>query len=151
MSKPADVLAQLKTQLQNSANLSYVDDANIFLGAREGVTVFPAICIERVEMVEEEYVYPKARLKMICEVIILVKCEDKDKQLSGDPSGSPAIRGTLDVENDVKLAIDSDRTLGGKAIHLEILDSADGVVEFPIRSVNLRVSIWFEQTRAVRT
>lgn len=151
MSKPSEVLTALKEQLQGSANLSYVKDELIFLGAREGITTFPAICIERAEMTEEEYVYPKARLKMTAELIILVKCEDKDQQLVGSPSATPAIRGTLDVENDVKLAIDSDRTLGGAAIHTEIMDSADGVVEFPVRSVNLRLSIWFEQTRSVRT
>lgn len=151
MSTPADVLTALSEQLQDNANLSYFNDELIFIGAREGITTFPAICIERVEMDEQEFVYPVATLKMIVELIILIKCEDKNRQLIGTPTATPAIRGTLDVENDVKLAIDSDRTLGGSAIHTEILDSADGVVEFPVRSVNLRLSITFRQTREVRT
>lgn len=151
MSKPSEILSALQSQLQANSNLSYVDNAQIFLGAREGIATFPAICIERVDMEELEYAYPIARLKMTVELIILIKCEDKNQQLVGTPAGNPAIRGTLDVENDVKLAIDSDRTLGGKAIHTEIQDSADGVVEFPVRSVNLRLSILFQQTRSTRT
>lgn len=148
MATPAEVLSALQAQLQNSANLSYVKDENIFIGARDGITFFPCICIEREEMNESEYAYPVARLTMVVQLIILIKTEQKDYQLIGDGTN---VKGTLDVENDVKLAIDSDRTLGGEAIHTEIQDSQDGVQEYPVRSVNLRLSILFQQTRSVRT
>jgi len=148
MSKPADVLVALQEQLQGSANLSYVKDEQIFLGARDGITFFPAICIEREEMIEEEYAYPVARIKMVVQLIILIKTEQKQYQLVGDGAD---VKGTLDIENDVKLAIDSSRTLGGAAIHVEVQDSVDGIVEYPVRSVNLRLSILFQQTRSVRT
>lgn len=148
MSKPAEILEQLRDQLQGSANLSYVKDEMIFLGARDGLTFFPVICIEREELVEEEYAYPLARLKMTVQLLIFIKTEQKEYQLVGDGS---SVKGTLDIENDVKLAIDSDRTLGGKAIHTEILNSVDGIAEYPVRTVDMRLSVWFQQTRSVRT
>lgn len=151
MSKPSDIITALSNQLKNSSKLDYIDDKLIFVGARESLISFPTVVIEREGLAELEYAYPIARLKMTVVLVVLISCYDKDQQLVGTPEGTPAIRGTLDVENDIKLAIDSDRTLGGAAIHTEILESADGIVEFPVRSITIRLSIWFQQTRAVRT
>ena len=153
MSTPADVLNALMAQLQASDELDYIEDSQIFLGARESITVFPTICIEREKMDEEEFVYPLARLRMEVVLIICIKTHDKESQLvgSGQDSDGATVRGTLDVENDVKLAIDADRTLGGVAIHTKIMDSVDGIIEMPVRSVNLRLEILFQQTRAVRS
>lgn len=146
MAKPAEVLKALESQLKNSAILDYVKDAQIFLGARDGIATFPSICIERENLEEQNGVYPIAELRMAVQLIMLTRNENKNYQLAGENGA----RGTLDLENDVKQAIDADLTLGGIANNIEIQDSADGIEEYPVRSVNLRIIIWFRQLKGDR-
>ena len=152
MSTPAEIISALQTQLKAAAvtggHLSYIDPLQILIGAREGLADFPAICIERESQEEKEFAYPQYDEMMKVVLIAIIKTEDKDQQLIGTDGTT---KGTLDVENDIKLTIDSDKTLGGKAIDVNIEDTVDGIIEFPVRSINIRMTIWFRQTRAVRT
>jgi len=146
MSKPSEILTALKAQLQNNSNLSYVNDAAILLGIRKELTIFPSIVIERISNSEANYVYPKKRLTMKVAIVCFIDVKDKDKQIVGDAN----VKGTMDIENDVKLALDSDLTLGGKAFKLEIIDSLDDFIDYPIRSVEIIVDIKYEQTKGTR-
>jgi len=147
MSKPADVLNQIKTQLANYSGLSYVNDESIFLGVRESITIFPCIIIEPISISEQDNAYPNERLTMRVAVMGYINCTDKDKQIVGNSND----KGILDVENDVKLALDSDRTLGGNAIHLDIAETTYQFVEYPIRSFAINIDVLFQQTKGTRT
>jgi hypothetical protein len=146
MSKPAEILTQLQTQLQGSADLSYVTDTNVFLGVRENITQFPCIVIEPLGMTELDYVYSKQKLHFRISVVGFIHVTNKDKQIVGDTTDV----GILDLENDVKKAISSDITLGGYAIKTEIQETAYEFVEFPIRSFSINLDVMFEQTAATR-
>jgi len=149
MSTPKEVFNALREQLQASSDLAYVNDDLIFRGRREALTMFPSIALEVESITEQEYAYPVARILMVVQIIFLMKIDNKDAQLCGDDDES--VLGTLDSDNNLNLAIDSDRTLGGTAIHTEIQDSDHTIGDFPVRGFNKRISILFQQTRSVRT
>lgn len=144
--KPATILSAIQTQLQNSANLSYITDGNIMLGVRETIPRFPSIIIEPSELAETEYAYPKQRLTFSIAIIGYIEVMNNDKQFVGDAT----TKGILDLENDIKLALDSDRTLGGAAHHLNIRRSVYDFVNFPVRSVTINIDILLEQTMSTR-
>lgn len=146
MSKPAEILFQLQTQLKNSSYLDYVDDNNIFLGARENITQFPCIVLEPLNIAEVDHVYPKQRLTLTVAVVGFISITNKDKQIVGDATE----RGVMDFENDVKKAICSDITLGGYSIDVDLTMTAYEFVEYPVRSFSINVSILFEQDSKTR-
>lgn len=144
--KPALILTALKTQLQNSSTLSYITDGNIMLGVREGITMYPCIVIEPLELAEAEYAYTQERLTMSVAITGHIQVQNKDKQFVGDAN----TKGILDIENDIKLALDSDRTIGGTAIHMNVRGSVYDFVNYPVRSVTINVDILLEQTKGTR-
>jgi hypothetical protein len=146
MSKPANILSQLQTQLKNSSDLSYVDDNNIFLGAREGISQFPCIVLEPLNIGEVDHAYPKQRLTMTVAVVGFISITNKDKQIVGDATE----KGVMDFENDVKKAICSDITLGGYAIDIALTMTAYEFVEYPTRSFSINCEILFEQVSSTR-
>lgn len=144
--KAADILDALVTQLKNNADINYVSDASIMLGVREKVSNFPAIIIEPGSITEMSFAYPKQRLMMKVAIIGYIHVLNVDKQIVGDAN----TKGILDFENDVKLALDADRTLAGEAINLDIVDTSYDFVDFPYRNFTMSVEILFEQTRGTR-
>lgn len=147
MSKYATIIDALQDQLQAATSLSSVDDLMIMKGVRESVATFPAIFIEPLGTKEEDYSYPKERLTARIAIMGFLRVLDKDKQIAGDVT-TP---GILDLENNIKLAIDVDRTIGGNAIHADIVETTYEFEEYPIRGVSVILEILFEQTRATRT
>lgn len=148
MSKPKDILNQIVTQLQADTDLSYVPDGLIFKGYREGVTTFPCIFVEPIASTEDDYVYPVERLRMRFEIYGLVSVNNVDLQWTGDGGST---KGVMDVENSIKLAIDADRTLGGNAIHTDIIGSEYRSTEaYPIKFVVVSIEVLFSQTLNVR-
>lgn len=147
MSKQGDVLTALVTRLKNDSNLSYVNDELILQGVRESMTVYPLIIVEPLGTTEVEYAYPKQRLNMRVAIMCYIQTHDKDKQIVGDSN----IKGVMDIANDVALALDGDRTLGGNAIHLDIVEYQYEFAEYPVRNVSLVADILFEQTVGTRT
>jgi hypothetical protein len=144
MSTPAEIITQLETQLANNATLSYVK--KVMLGYRENITAFPSIVIEPGEDNETEERYGKQTISFDVTVVGCISVTDKDKQIVGD-SGT---KGILDFQNDIKKAIDSDRTLGGKCLHVRT-PNTKYKVNFPYREVAITVRILFEQNTNVRT
>lgn len=147
MSKPSEILTQIKTQLQNSSDLSYVNNYEILLGVRSNMVNYPCIIIEPLGLLELDYVYLKQKLHFKIAVVGFIKVTNVDKQIVGDTTD----KGILDLENDVKKALSSDITLGGYAIKLEIKETAYDFVEFPVRSFSLSIDVMFEQTSTVRS
>jgi hypothetical protein len=146
MSKPSEILTQIKTQLQNSADLSYVNDYNILLGVRDNMVQYPCIIIEPLGLLELDYVYPKQKLHFKIAVVGFIKVTNIDKQIVGDSTD----KGILDLENHVKKALSSDITLGGYAHKLEIKETAYEFVEYPVRSFSISVDVMFEQIATTR-
>lgn len=141
----ATILNQLKTQLAADATLaSYVK--KFFLGVREDITNFPAIVIEPLLNQEGDEIYTRQEMNFRVYVIAFIKVEDPDKHLVGDAN----VKGILDVENDIKKAISSDRTLGGTCYHTRILQTLFEFVDFPLRSVKMEVEMYFRQNTTTR-
>jgi len=149
MASTDTIIAQIKTQLQNSSALSYVDDNLIFLGARDTINQFPAIVLEplRVDESSERDVYQSVDLRIFFAVIGYVNIPDPSYQMVGDGS---SIKGILDVENDIKKAISGDRTLGGNAIYTWIRTSTFDLDQFPVRSVGIEIEVLTRQTDTTR-
>lgn len=145
MSKPADVLSQLKTQLENSTDLSYVK--NIFLGYREGITQFPVIILEPMRIVESDDVYGRQELRFSIAVIGFIAVKDKERQIVGDSN----YKGILDFENDIKKAISADRTLNGLAIHTSFIETRYEFVEYPVRGFAIDIEVRLRQDTEDRT
>ncbi|HNX82478.1 MAG TPA: hypothetical protein PKL77_10080 [Candidatus Omnitrophota bacterium] len=147
MSKPADILSALKTQLENSAQISYVK--NVFLGDRESVTEFPCIIIEPTNINEVENVYPRQDMAMKVNIIGVIRCTNKDKQIAGDATD----KGILDLLNDIELALDSDRQLGlsSGVIHSRVVNVDMGRVDYPARFIIITVEILYRQTKGTRS
>lgn len=148
MSKPAETFRALKTRLQADTTLAgYVKQ---FLeGQREAssITQYPTVITDYTGSSESDDAYGEQRIRMRCVVYMVITVTDKDKQIVGDST----TKGALDYLNDLKTAIDTDRTLGGKAIHTSILDDSFSTVDFPVRVLALNVEILIEQKEAVRT
>jgi hypothetical protein len=147
MSTSAEILDALKTQLEDDATLSaYVK--NIYLGARENMTSFPLIFIEPVNTLETEERYGVQTVKLRAQIIGYIETMNKDMQIYGDA----AHKGILDFENDIKKAIDYDRTLDGHAIHSSFVkESTYDIIAYPLRAVGIEIEILFEQLTNVRT
>lgn len=146
MSYADTILTTLQSQLEDHANLSYLKGEKVLLGLREHITQFPCIVIEYIGQSEEDYTYNTQNIILRLAIIGFIECHVKDKQIVGDGT----IKGIMDLENDIKKAIDSDRTIGGNAIHTYITDT-DSDVEFPIRFSTITIEIHYRQTSNVRT
>lgn len=147
MSKPSEIINQLVTQLQNSSALSYLSDNAIFKGVRESVTIYPCVIIEPTRNAEQNITYGRQDNLLKVTIAGFIKVFDKDKQICGDSN----VKGILDLENDLKIALSSDITLGGYAINTIILESGYDFEEYPIRSVAIDLEILYRQISTTRT
>ena len=147
MSKPATIIGNLKTLLQDSSDLSYVSNNNILLGYRQGLVRYPMIILEPSEDVEEDITHNRQHMTFSIAVMGFIKVSDKDKQIVG--SGS--IKGVLDMLNDVKKAISSDRTIDSSAIWTRILKTDFDIEAYPVRSFTINIEVEYRQNSTTRT
>jgi hypothetical protein len=141
------IVEEIQDILQASSYLSYIDDANIFLGVRENVTIFPCLVIEVVgdRLLDETYPYEGRALDI--NVIVFIKVFDKDKQLAGDTN----TKGVLDIENDIRKAISADITLGLADIYdTRLLSTVQDIVQYPIRGFAISLECHYRQSRLTR-
>lgn len=144
---PATILSTLKTILEDSADLSYINDDNIFLGVRENVTIFPCIIIEPVgdRVIEENFNYEQRIINI--NVTAYIQVYDKDKQIVGDTN----TKGVLDVENNIRKALSSDTTLGLSDVYdMRLVTTVHNFEQFPIRGFGINVEIHYRQDRITR-
>ncbi len=150
MSKPADIYNGLQSGFQNSAFLSYMDKANVFLGLRQSFDNYPAICIEEGKTNPESSIdfNTFVDVEINIPIFIFVKPFDKDKQISGD-AGTVSV-GSADILNDVKKQLMADRTLGGECIDISI-GAVDPLLEnWPTRTQQIMVTVKFRQNITTR-
>lgn len=143
--KTADILAALKSQLEADTTLADYIKA-VFLGVREDITKFPCLILEPVSNIEGDEIHNRQELNFRIAVIGFVNVPDPDKHLVGDSQ----VKGVLDIENDVKKAISSDRTLGGECYHASIMETRYEVADYPIRSFRIEVDFYFRQNTLTR-
>lgn len=145
--KLATIMTALMTQLKAATSLSFIDDLMIMNGYRESVVNYPCLFLEPLGNKEEDFAYPKERCTFRVALMGYLHVNDKDKQIVGDST----TRGIIDFENDIKLAIDTDRTIGGTCIHADIVESTYEFEKYPVRGVTVVVDILFEQVKGTRT
>lgn len=144
---PAAIITALQTALKNSADLSYVNDENIFIGSRGNILNHPALEIE---------IGPdkKARDENVSElrtqtvfIVGTIKIFDESKQIIGTSS----LPGLADFMNHVKKAMSADYTLGGACINLSVGDGDyDQKEDYPIRRFAISSEILYRQNRLTR-
>ena len=140
------VLAALKTQLTNDTTLAaYV--TNIFFGVRDGIPDFPCLIIEPAELAETDDVYGRQELRLKVLIVGFISCLDPEKQIVGDVDN----RGIVDFLLDVKKAISADRTLSGNVVQTYIQNARFEYADYPLRSFNLTIELFFRQNTTSRT
>lgn len=147
MAKPAAVILALQTLLRESATLSYIDDTNIVLGMREKIVHWPFICIEPIRMEdadkdESRSVYDTDNIDFHVEIIAFARqLGDKDDLIADSTE-----TGILKLENDIKTAIDADRTIATTAIHTWFFETLYGVWDYPVRAASIEILIRIRET-----
>jgi hypothetical protein len=144
---PASIVTALHTILQNSAYLGYIDDGNIFLGVREGVTSFPCLVVEPVgdRLLDETNPYEGRALGI--NIYLYIQVYDKEKQIVGDTN----TKGVLDIENDIRKAISADIKLGLADVYdTRILSTVQDIIQFPVRGFVVNIEIHYRQNRLSR-
>jgi hypothetical protein len=145
MSNTADIITQIKAVLEANAALTAAG-VKVLLGPRERILSFPVICINPAEEAESEETYPLQ--EMTCRVILVgaVQLYDDDHQVVGDVTN----KGIVDLLNDVKNALDANRMLNGRAVHLTY-GTALFEIDNPAFTFTLPVVVQYQLTRGVRT
>jgi len=146
MSKPDEILSAVGSLLENDATLSgYVK--NFFIGKRVQQVTFPAIAVQQISITETNLTFGTQELIMTIGVHGALQVNNKDIQIVGDGT----TKGILDLENDIKKALSSDRFLSGKAVMMSILNSNYHDGEYPIKEVTIELEIQFRQNTFSRT
>jgi hypothetical protein len=147
MSTPASIVAAIQDVLQASSYLSYINNEDILLGIREGVTIFPCILIEPISDILTAESYPYEQRTISVNITAYVQVYDKDKQLVGDTN----TKGVLDVENDIRKALSSDITLGLADVYdTRIISSIHDFEQYPTRGFAINVECHYRQNRLTR-
>lgn len=144
MTTPAQIITQLETQLQDSADLSYVK--NVMIGERESVTNFPVIFIEPLRNDEKDRNFQDADLMIEVALIGYISTREADKQIVG--AGNT--KGITDLENDIKKAISADRQLNTLAVDTRIKSTVYGRPENAARRLLMTIEVDFRQTATER-
>ena len=145
---PNAIVAAVVTRLKTSTYLSYIDDNNIFEGARDDRQNFPSITIESAggQVVEYNFPYEVKILKLI--VNCAVNSYDKDHQLTDNGK----LKGLLTVKNDILKALSQDDNLGLSDVYWVYMPSEqDANINYPIRESNINVEIKYRMDRKLRS
>jgi len=144
---PASIVSAIKTLLANSTYLNYINDANIFLGFRESISIFPCIIIEPLGDTLTNEAMPNEYLILNVNITAYIQVHDKDKQIVGDTQ----TKGVLDVENDIKKALSSNSTLGlAEVIDTKIISSVHDFEQYPVRGFAINLEVHYKQNRTTR-
>ncbi len=144
---PASIVSAIKTLLANSTYLNYINDANIFLGFRESISIFPCIIIEPLGDTLTNEAIPNEYLILNVNITAYIQVHDKDKQIVGDTQ----TKGVLDVENDIKKALSSNSTLGlAEVIDTKIISSVHDFEQYPVRGFAINLEVHYKQNRTTR-
>ncbi len=142
---PASIVSAIKTLLEDSDYLSYIK--KIFLGVREGITVFPCIIIEPIGETLVNEAMPNEYLILNINITAYIQVYDKDKQIVGDTQ----TKGVLDIENDIKKALSSNSTLSlAEVVDTRIISSVHDFEQYPVRGFAINLEVHYKQNRTTR-
>ncbi len=145
MSKPSEIISGLKSQFEGDSNLSYVK--NVYYEKRESVSIYPCIMLDVVSNEESDLTYPMQDNYLTVEIIGYIEVKNRDKSLIGDSN----VRSKLDFENDIKKAISADPTIGGYAIHTEIMRTDFVNITVPVYMIRIEARINYTQNSQTRS
>lgn len=144
---PASIVSAIKTALEDSSYLSYINDNSIFLGVRDSISVFPCIIIEPIGNTLTDEAMPNEYLILNINITAYIQVYDKEKQIVGDTQ----TKGVLDVENDIKKALSSNSTLGlAEVIDTKIVNSVHDFEQYPVRGFAINLEVHYKQNRTTR-
>ncbi len=144
---PASIVSAIKTALEDSSYLSYINDNSIFLGVRDSISVFPCIIIEPIGNTLTDEAMPNEYLILNVNITAYIQVYDKEKQIVGDTQ----TKGVLDVENDIKKALSSNSTLGlAEVIDTKIISSVHDFEQYPVRGFAINLEVHYKQNRTTR-
>ncbi len=144
---PASIVSAIKTALEDSSYLSYINDNSIFLGVRDSISVFPCIIIEPIGNTLTDEAMPNEYLILNVNITAYIQVYDKEKQIVGDTQ----TKGVLDVENDIKKALSSNSTLGlAEVIDTKIVNSVHDFEQYPVRGFAINLEVHYKQNRTTR-
>jgi hypothetical protein len=149
MSNPNDILLQIQTQLKASSNLSYVDDNKIFLGIRSNFDDYPIICIEPILLTDlhgDVTLVQYLKMKVALLAYVSIDTGDQDESIA-----DTSLDSMLKLENDIKIALDNDITLGGLVYDLNYTQSTYDISNYPLRGVQMEIELSFKQLSKTRT
>jgi hypothetical protein len=144
MSTPATVINAVKTAITNNANLTYVKQ--VMLGIRSEIPIYPCIILEPLNLLESNEVYTKQEMKLTISIYGYIKAFDNDLQIAGDSN----TKGILDLENDLKKALDNDRTFSNNALDSKIINTKYEFTDYPIRYFVMEFELYFRQDLKTR-
>lgn len=147
MPTPDTIFDALHSQIVAASGLSYVK--KVFKGIRSNISDDQRPCIileiSNNGNIGEFLANRVCNVKMGVSIIAQIICYDQDVQIVGNN----AYKGILDIENDIRKAIDDDIQLSSNAILVEH-GVAEYDVEFtqtyPYRSVLIPVTVQYRQT-----
>lgn len=131
----ADIVAALKSQLEDDSNLSSVK--NFFVGVRERISTYPTIIIDYLGSDESDELYDKQRVTTHLSITGIIHTTQLDDQIDT----------MLDLKNNIIKAISADRTLSqsGKIWTRITRTTADKYEFFPVRAVTIEIEVTFRQ------
>ncbi len=136
-----EVMKQLKDDFENDVTLAaYIKQ--VLLGTRENIAEFPCIIIDPVRIRFLLESYPSQ--DYIADIIIIgyARIHDKDSQFTGVDG---EVTGLLDIENDVRNVLMSDRSVDCKILDLKITEVGYDFAEYPVRSFAMRVECQYRK------
>ena len=107
---------------------------------------FPCIFIEPISTEEVDNGFACQDVTFNVAVVGVIETTDEDAQIIGDTDD----KGMLDIENDIKKAVCSDRTVGNTAYYCVVLRTNYSEKELNIRKCQIDVQIKFKQNASTR-
>ena len=146
--KTNDIIGAVIQYLRESTYLSYIDDNDIFEGARADRPNFPCITVEYVGSKVVEYNYPYEVRTCTLLVNIAVMNYDKDHQLTDDGATT---KGLTTAINDVLKALSQDDNLGLTDVaFVQMPNDQASNINYPVRESEITVEIRYRQNRKTR-
>jgi hypothetical protein len=147
MSREETVWAEIVSILRNDPALSYIQQ--VYEGWRDNAveSLFPCIYLEPEATTEEPYSVPnRHKLTFTLRIIAESSIIDADKQIIGDT----AIKGVIDIANDIKSVLWKTPNLNLKCQRFNFSNTTYSFKNFPLRQVDILMNIELITTGAPR-
>jgi hypothetical protein len=138
---PESIFNKVQDILQDSSYLAEIVDGNIFLGARESISMFPCIVIEsNGDRLLDESFQNEGRVLGV-NIIFYMRDYNKETQITEE----------WRIANLIRKAISADITLGLADVYdTRFLSEVTDLNQYPIRGHAINIEIHYKQNRLTR-